>query len=85
MEIENKDNKITINEKEYEIIAYISIASGNFIVYTNNKQLGNNQVALYVNRVSKENEEIFFDEVTDEEVEQVINELKERLSNNANT
>ena len=85
MKIENENNKIIINGKEYEIIAYISIASGNFIVYTDNKQLGNNQVALYVNRIIKENEEIIFDEVTDEEVEQVINELKERLSNNANT
>ena len=33
MEEERKDNKIIINEKEYEIISYISIDSGNFIVY----------------------------------------------------
>ena len=39
MEQERKDNKIIINEKEYEIISYISIDSGNFIVYTDNKQL----------------------------------------------
>ena len=39
MEQERKDNKIIINEKEYEIISYISIDSGNFIVYTDGKQL----------------------------------------------
>ena len=79
---EKKDNKIIINEKEYEIISYVSIDSGNFIVYTDGKQLNNGQVALYVNRVSQDKEEIVFDEVDDEEVMQVINELKERLVNN---
>lgn len=37
MEQVRKDNKIIINEKEYEIISYISIDSGNFIVYTDSK------------------------------------------------
>ena len=46
MEQERKDNKIIINEKKYEIISYISIDSGNFIVYTDGKQLGNGQIAL---------------------------------------
>ena len=81
MEQERKDNKI-INEKEYEIISYISIDSGNFIVYTDSKQLENGQIALYVNRVSQENKEIILDEIEDEEVMQVINALKERLVNN---
>ena len=82
MEQERKDNKIIISEKEYEIISYIPIDSGNFIVYTDGKQLENGQIALYVNRVSKEKEEVFFDEIEDEEVMQVINALKERLVNN---
>ncbi len=82
MEQEKKDNKIIINEKEYEIISYISIDSGNFIVYTDSKQLENGQIALYVNRVSQENKEIILDEIEDEEVMQVINALKERLVNN---
>lgn len=82
MEQERKDNKIIINEKEYEIISYISIDSGNFIVYTDRKQLENGQIALYVNRVSQENKEIILDEIEDEEVMQVINALKERLVNN---
>ena len=82
MEEERKDNKIIINEKEYEIISYISIDSGNFIAYTDGKHLENGQIALYVNRVSQENEEVIFDEVEDEEVMQVINALKERLVSN---
>lgn len=76
------ENKIIINEKEYEIISYVTLDSGNFIVYTDGKELENGQVVLYVNRVSQENDEIFFDEVDDEEVMQVINELKGRLENN---
>lgn len=82
MEEERKDNKIIINEKEYEIISYISIDSGNFIVYTDGKLLENGQVALYINRVSQEKEEVIFEEVDNEEVMQVINALKERLINN---
>ena len=82
MEQERKDNMVIINEKEYEIISYITIDSGNFIAYTDGKQLENGQVALYVNRVSQEKEEVIFDEVDDEEVMQVINALKERLVNN---
>ena len=82
MESERKDNKIIINEKEYEIISYITIESGNFIVYTDGKQFENGQIALYVNRISKDNNEILFDEVDDEEIMGVIDSLKERLMEN---
>lgn len=82
MEEERKDNKIIINGTEYEIISYIAIDSGNFIVYTNGKQLENGKIVLYVNRVSQENEEIVFDEVEDTEVMQVIDALRERLITN---
>ena len=53
MEQERKDNKIIINEKEYEIISYISIDSGNFIVYTDSKQLENGQIAVYHKKIKK--------------------------------
>ena len=82
MEEERKDNKIIINGKEYEIISYIAIDSGNFIVYTDGKQLENGKIVLYVNRVSQENEEIVLDEVEDTEVMQVIDALRERLITN---
>lgn len=82
MEQERKDNKIIINEKEYEIISYISIDSGNFIVYTDNKPLGNNKVVLYINRVSKNNNEILLDEVENDEITKIFNTIKERLMNN---
>ena len=77
----DKQNKIIINNKEFEIIAYVNLDIGNFIVYTDNRVLEDGRVALYVNRVIKENEEIVFDEVEDDEVTQVINELKGRLEN----
>lgn len=82
MEEERKDNKIIINGSEYEIISYIAIDSGNFIVYTDGRQLENGQIALFVNRVSQEAEEIIFDEVEDTEVMQVIDALRERLIGN---
>ena len=82
MESERRDNKIIIKDKEYEIISYVTIDSGNFIVYTDGKQYENGQVVLYINRVSTENDEIFFDEVDDNELMQVINFLKERLITN---
>ena len=77
----DKQNKIIINNKEFEIIAYVNLDIGNFIVYTDNRVLEDGRVALYVNRVIKENEEIVLDEVEDDEVTQVINELKGRLEN----
>ena len=82
MESERKDNKIIINEKEYEIISYITIESGNYIVYTDGKQFENGQICLYVNRISKDNNEISLDEVDDDEIMQVIDSLKERLMEN---
>ena len=82
MKDERKDNKVILNGNEYEIISYVNIDSGNFIVYTDGKQLENGQTILYVNRVSQERDEIFFDVVEDNEVLQVINVLKERLMSN---
>ena len=77
-----KNNKIIINEKEYDLISYVTIDIGNFIVYTDNKQLGNNKVALYINRVSKNNNEILLDEVENDEITKIFNAIKERLMNN---
>ena len=77
----DKQNKIIIGDKEFEIIAYVNLDIGNFIVYTDQRVLNDGRVALYVNRVIKENEEIVLDEVEDDEVTQVINELKGRLEN----
>ena len=73
------DNKILIDEIEYEIIAYISIDRGNFLVYTDSKEITAGQFGLYVNRVLEENEQIILDEVEDGEVMQVIAALKERM------
>ncbi len=79
MEQERKDNKIIINEKEYEIISYVKNDNGNYLVYTDGKVLENNNIALYVNSVVMENGEITLESVDDDEVLSVINSMKERL------
>lgn len=79
MEIERKDNKIIINEKEYEIVSYIKNENGNYLVYTDGKVLENNNIALYVNLVIIENGEITLESIEDDEVLSVIESLKERL------
>ncbi len=73
------NNKIMINDKEYEVVAYVTIDIGNFIVYTDGKTFSNGQVVLYVNRLSSYDGEVVFDEVENDELVQVINSLKERL------
>lgn len=77
-----EDTKIIINGKEYEIVSYVTNELGNFIAYTDFKELGNGQIVLYVNRISKDNDEIIFEDVDDEELSYVINEIKERLISN---
>ena len=83
--MENKENnKIAITNikgkrKEYEIISYITIDSGNYIVYTDETPIDNEKVALYVSQVSEDKDGIFFDTVSDEELKKVIENLKERL------
>ena len=82
MEEEKNNNKIIINNREYEIVSYVTIDVGNFLVYTDGKTLDNGQIQLYISRISLENEEIVFDSVSDDEVSLVIEELDRRLSNN---
>ncbi len=92
-ELEEEKKEITIDEderklkiitedgeeKEYELIAYIRKDIGEFIVYTDNKQLDNGQILLYVNSVIDDNGVITLDEVEDDEVSTIIDELKERM------
>lgn len=77
-----KDNKINIDGKEYEIISYITLDIGNFIVYTDGTELENGKIFLKINRFSHNEHGILFDEVDDSELEKVMNVLKERLINN---
>ena len=78
------DNKnvILINNNEYEVVSYITIPSGNFIVYTDNKVSDDGQILLYINRVSQNGSEVYFDEIDSDETNQVISALKERLVSN---
>ena len=79
VKIEREDNKIIINEKEYEIISYVKNENGNYLVYTDGKVLENNNIALYVNLVVIENGEITLESIDDDEVSGVIEIMKERL------
>ena len=83
MEIK-ENNKIIISGKEYEIIAYVKNDNGNYLVYTDNKVLDNNNIALYVNLVVTTNGEISLESVEDNAVIEVINTMKERLNNGSN-
>lgn len=80
-ENERKDNKIIVKGKEYEVVSFINIVSGRFVVYTDGKMSDNNHVILYISHISEENNKIIFDEVSDEELKQVIKKIKERLVN----
>ena len=84
IELTEEDRKIYITDengekKEYEVLSYITIEDGDFVVYTDNKQLNNGQILIYVNSIIEENGETIFDEVDDEELVKVIEEIKERI------
>lgn len=85
MEIDDMNNKITINDKngekkDYEILGYVNNEYGNYVVYTDGKMLNNENVALYVNLLVKEDDgSLSFEDVTDEELTSVIKELQERM------
>lgn len=74
--------KIIVNDKEFEIISYISNENGNYIVYTDGKELDNGKVPLYINALSMENDELRFDELDNEDLNLVMNSLNERLKIN---
>lgn len=66
--------------KEYDVLAYIEIDSGNYIVYTDGKELNNGQIAIYINLVITDKDgEVSFSDVSNEEVQAVIAKLQERL------
>lgn len=84
-DILEEDKKIKIvdengDEKEYEVIAYINTEDGDFIAYTDNKQLDNGLILIYVNSmVETEDGTIIFDEVDDDEVSDIVSKIRERL------
>lgn len=84
-DILEEDKKIKIadengDEKEYEVIAYVNTEDGDFIAYTDNKQLDNGLILIYVNSiVETEDGTIIFDEVDDDEVSDIVSKIRERL------
>lgn len=78
------NNKILITDeegikKEYEIIAYIDVNKKRFLVYTDGKEFKNGEVALYINSVIEKENGLSLEDVTEEELNLVIEELKKRL------
>lgn len=69
------------NLKEYEVIAYINNDIGNYIVYTANEVYKDGNIKLYINCLVKQDDHIVLDEVTEEELHEVIEKLQERLIN----
>lgn len=82
METEEISKLIRIKGIDYEIIAYINLDIGNYIIYTNGKTFDNGQIALYVNRICLDNNEVVLDSVENEELLKVMEVLRERLNEN---
>lgn len=75
IKIEDENGKI----KDYELIANITTETGDFVVYTDNTKLPDGKIALYVNSVINEDGEITFDEVEEEELNEILKEIRGRL------
>lgn len=75
IKIEDENGKI----KDYELIANITTETGDFVVYTDNTKLPDGKTALYVNSVINEDGEITFDEVEEEELNEILKEIRGRL------
>lgn len=84
-DLSDEDRKINIEDengivKEYEVIANVTTEDGEFIVYTDNKELSDGQVLLYINSIIRDEDgNMTFDEVEDLEAHAIINEIRERL------
>lgn len=83
-DLSDEERKITIEDengvsKEYEVIANITTETGDFVVYTDNTKLPDGKIALYVNSVIEEDGEITFDEVEEEELNEILKEIRGRL------
>ena len=79
------DNKSIIKdennfEKEYEVISLIKTKDGNYLVYTDGKELRNG-IALYVNSIIEDEDSVVLDFVTDDEMKRIISNLRERMDN----
>lgn len=82
--ISDEDRIIKIEDengetKDYELIANITTETGDFVVYTDNTKLPDGKIALYVNSVINEDGEITFDEVEEEELNEILKEIRGRL------
>lgn len=67
-------------EKEYEVIAYVSTEDGDFLAYTDNTELENGQILIYVNSIIQEEDgSITLDEVEEDEVLKIANEIRGRM------
>ena len=82
--ISDEDRIIKIEDengetKDYELIANITTETGDFVVYTDNTKLPDGKIALYVNSVINDDGEITFDEVEEEELNEILKEIRGRL------
>ena len=75
IKIEDENGEI----KDYELIANITTETGDFVVYTDNTKLPAGKIALYVNSVINEDGEITSDEVEEEELNEILKEIRGRL------
>ena len=80
---EDKILKITTEKgevKEYEIVSFLTTEDGDYLVYTDNTVLDNGNILLYINSMYEEDGKIILDEVDEDETDEIVKEIQERMS-----
>lgn len=80
VEFDKENKKIYINGVENDVIAYITNPKGNYVVYTSNEQLNDGRIVLKINYIEPKDDKVLLGDVTDNELLDIINELKERMN-----
>lgn len=68
------------NEKEYDIVTFIETKIGDFLSYTDGKMKKNGEIALYINSITKDGDNLVLDCVTDKEMPYILEAIKEKIS-----
>ena len=75
----DKQNKIIIGDKEFEIIAYVNLDIGNFIVYTDQSKDENGNIQVFASIYDPENPNSKLEAITTDREWKVIETILETL------
>ncbi len=84
-----KDNKLFISQKdgskkEYDLVSYLSLETGDYVVYTDNILKDDGSVNLYVNNIIIRDNQAFLDDVNNEELTAVIRSISNKIRSDVN-